>query len=298
MAAFEQFIESAWADHGEQAEAVALRLAASTAIVVNAAQVAPFASLVVHIFGEHLGLWQRGDALLQSLAPATAGDAAAHALLARQRAALQAATGDDAALLALAPGDAAAAWAPVSSMRCGRADFDGAAAALQGALLIESRIATQFAEPGLPDKSPATRALAVAGNNLAAALEELGGARSPQQTTAMVSAAETGLKYWTLAGGWLEAQRAEYRLARSLLQAGRAADAAQAARRCLALCAQHDAPTFERVFGFAALSLALRAGGDASGADAARADAQAQLASVPPDEQHWCTADLREMDKR
>ncbi len=295
MTAFEQFIDSAWADHGDQAQAVATRLAASTAIVVDAAQVAPFARLVVHVFGEHLGQWQGGDQLLQGLASAAAGDAAAQALLARQRAALQAAGGDAAALLALAPGDAAAAWATVSSMRCGRADFDGATAALQSALVVEERTTAQSGQGELAAATPVQRALAVAGNNLAAALDELGGARSAAQTATMVLAAETGLKYWQLAGGWLEAQRAEYRLARSLLQAGRAADAAQAARRCLAVCAQHDAPAFERVFGFAALSMALRSAGDASGADAARADAQAQLSRVPPDEQHWCAADLREI---
>jgi hypothetical protein len=287
MAAFEEFIESAWADHAEQAQAVAARLAASTAIVVDAAQVAPFAGLVVHVFGEHLGQWQRGDELLQGLAATAAGDPAAQALLSRQRAALQAAAGDDAALSALPPSDAAAAWAIVSSIFSGRADFDGSALALRRALSL--------AEGGLPAQSPANRALAVAGNNLAAALEELGSARSAVQTLAMVHAAEVGLKYWQLAGGWLEAERAEYRLARSLLQAGRATDAAQAAQRCLAMCEQHDAPAFERVFGFAALSMALRAASDTSGADAARADAQAQFSSVPADEQHWCAADLREI---
>ncbi len=298
MTTFEDFIESAWADHGDQADAVAQRLAASTAIVGAAAQVAPFAGLVVHVFGEHLGQWRQGAELLQSLAPAAAGDDAALAVIARQRAALHAAGGDDAALTALPLGDAVAAWATVSSLRCGRTDVDGAGAALQRALKLA---ASGLAEIGpadnspRPAKSPAHRALAVAGNNLAAALEELGRKRSPAQTETMVIAAEAGLKFWTLAGGWFEAQRAEYRLARSLLQAGRAGDAAGAARRCLALCEQNDAPAFERVFGYAALSMALRAAGDASGADAARADAEQQLSSVPADEQHWCAADLREI---
>ena len=72
---------------------------------------------------------------------------------------------------------------------------------------------------GLPPESPAIRALAVGGNNLAAALEAKTD-RDPTETRGMIDAAEGGLKYWKQAGTWLEEERAEYRLARSLLQAG------------------------------------------------------------------------------
>jgi hypothetical protein len=74
----------------------------------------------------------------------------------------------------------------------------------------------------------AQRALAAAGNNLAAGLEEKPD-RDAAGTAGMVAAAQAGVECWRRAGTWLEHERAEYRLARSLLAAGQAADAAMAA---------------------------------------------------------------------
>ena len=111
----------------------------------------------------------------------------------------------------------------------------------------------------------------------------------------MVAAAEGGLKYWKQAGTWLEEERAEYRLTRSLLQAGEPKPAAESARRCIAVCAANDAPAFEQFFGHAVLALALRAAGDVEGFRASRAQALRLFALVAPDEQSWCKADLAEL---
>jgi hypothetical protein len=138
------------------------------------------------------------------------------------------------------------------------------------------------------------RALAIGGNNLAAALEEKAD-RDADETAGMVLAAEGGLAWWRRAGTWLEHERAEYRLAMSLLQAGRSADAAAAARRCLTLCTANDADAFERFFGHAALALALRAAGDAAGFETARQDALAAHARVPEGERAWCETDLKRL---
>jgi len=108
-----------------------------------------------------------------------------------------------------------------------------------------------------------------------------------------VEAAEGGLAYWKRAGTWLEEERAEYRLAKSLLQAGRADDAVAAARRCLDVCERNDAPAFERFFAFAALAAAERAAGRPAEAAAAREHCRAQFDALPADERPWCEADLR-----
>ena len=63
----------------------------------------------------------------------------------------------------------------------------------------------------------------------------------------MIVAAEGGLKYWKLAGTWLEEERAEYRLARSLLQAGRPHAAIASATRCIDVCTSNAAPAIETV---------------------------------------------------
>ena len=142
--------------------------------------------------------------------------------------------------------------------------------------------------------SPALTALAVGGNNLAAALEERP-QRSAEEAAAMVGAAASALKYWRLAGSWLEEERAEYRLARSLLQAGRCDEAQAAARRCIEVCLRHAAPPFELFFAHAVLALGLRAGGAAAAAEAAREEALRQYRLVAAAEQAWCAAELKEL---
>jgi hypothetical protein len=113
----------------------------------------------------------------------------------------------------------------------------------------------------------------------------------------MVVAAEGALRYWRLAGTWLEEERAEYRLARSLLQAGNPAAAAEHARRCVDICAANDAPPFERFFGYAVLAIAHARSGDGAAHATARQLALDQYALVAPDEKQWCEADVNELGR-
>jgi hypothetical protein len=173
-------------------------------------------------------------------------------------------------------------------MQAGRNAFDAALATYQQAL--------HLAEAGLPADSPAIRALAIGGNNLAAALEEKTD-RTLAQTAGMVDAARAALAYWKRAGTWLEEERAEYRLANSLLQAGSPAAAAESARRCVAICMQQAAMPFERFFGHAVLAQALRASGDAAGFETERAHARACFEQVAEDERVWCEPDLGKLER-
>src|SRR5205814_895249 len=153
--------------------------------------------------------------------------------LRRHVATLRFASGDAACLAPLSTDDRVAVLALGASTLAGGGAFAGAISAYREALAL--------AGGGLPAGSPALRALAAGGNNLAAALEEKP-SRDADETQGMVDAAEGGLRYWKQAGTWLEEERAEYRLAKSLLQAGRAGDAIAAARRCLDVCERNDAP--------------------------------------------------------
>jgi hypothetical protein len=286
---FEQFIAAAWDEHAERPQQVAERLAASIDRVDDAARVEPFARLVVHVFGEHLGQWQRGIALLEALRSSASGEAgaAANAALARGIAVLRLAGGaGETALEPLDVEDRIRVLATASSAFVAHDEVERAIAAYAGALAL--------AAPGLPAPSPALTALAVGGNNLAAALEERP-QRSAEETAAMVGAAASALKYWRLAGSWLEEERAEYRLARSLLQAGRCAEAQAAARRCIEVCLRNAAPPFELFFAHAVLALGLRAGGAATAAEAAREEALRQYRLVAAAEQAWCAAELKEL---
>ena len=285
---FDGFVQTAWVEHGEHAQGVADRLRDSLAIVATPEQVAPYAALVAHVFGEHLGQWDAGIALLKALRDLPAGHASPLNLgtLARHEAALRCASGDTPPFDALPNDHRVAALASAASMLAGRAEWARAIGALEGAL--------RGAVDGLPVDSPAHRALAVAGNNLAAAFEEKT-ERSAEQTRAMLMAARAGLQYWRIAGTWLEEERAEYRLARSCLQAGGASSAIASAQRCLAICEANQAPALERFFGHAVLALAQRTAGDATAFSATREQARGWFERVAADEKAWCEGELAEL---
>ncbi len=284
---FDEFIRTAWAEHAEQADEVAERLALSLDRVEVPAHVAPFAGIVTHVFGEHLARFDDGVELLESMRrlPACHGHTEALGVVSRSVAALRFASGEEHALDVLAPQDRLTVLANASGAILGRLDYARAIAAYDQAL--------QLALKHRPE-ARAQRSLAVAGNNLASSLEEKAD-RSVAETAGMLRAAEAALTYWSQAGTWLETERAEYRLTRSLLQAGQPGPAIDHARRCISICAANGAPAFERFFGEAVLAIAQRSAGDQPGFVAARERALALFAQVPDEEQQWCAPELKEL---
>jgi tetratricopeptide (TPR) repeat protein len=285
---FDTFIETAWNDHGDRPQEVADRLTGSLPIIETAAQIAPYARLLTHVFGEHLGQWNQGIAALESLRslPAFDHSPAITGALIRSVAVLRYASGDHGVLDALALDDRVSVLATASSALAARHEFKQAIPAYSKAL--------ELGNSGLPAGAPAIRALAIGGNQLATALEEKKD-RDAAETAAMIAAAEGGLKYWRQAGTWLEEERAEYRLARSRLQAGQAESAIQSATRCIEACKANDAPAFEQFFGYAVLALAQRAAGNGAAFEASRGQARRLFDLVPADEQQWCKSDLAEL---
>lgn len=286
---FDAFLKTAWNDHAERTDEVADRLSASLPLLTAPENIAPFARLATHVFGEHLGQWQRGIALLDALRglPVYAGNAAAASAVATSIAALRFVGGDASALRALPHEDRVAALATASAAFAGRADFRQAIAAYETAL--------REARDGLPAGSPAHRALAIGGNNLACELEQKMD-RDDDETRGMVVGAEGALEYWKLAGTWLEEERAEYRLTRSLLKARQPAPAIASAERCIAVCRANGAPPFEQFFAYAVLAFAQRAAGECEAAAAAQSLAWQMYAQVPEDERQWCADDLAELE--
>lgn len=279
------FLKDAWRDHGDDPQGVADRLQTSTHLITTAQDFGPYARLVMHVFGEHLLQFPQGMALLTAMRnlPAFDGSSEAAGPLVRSMATLQFAAGDAQTLAELSEEDRVSALAGASGIFLGRNDVDLAAQTLEQALAAAQR---EWA-----DQSPAYRALAVAGNNLAIALEEKKD-RTSKETQAMLMAAQTGLTYWKLAGTWLEEERAEYRLTRCLLQAGDVKGAAASAQRCLVVCQGNDAPAFELFFAHAVLALACRAAGDTSGFAVSRDAALRCLDQVSEQERTWCKGEL------
>lgn len=282
------FIDTAWAEHGDNPETVAERLPQALPMVDTVLEVRQVAALVVHVFGEHLALWPEGIALLNELGkrPAAASAEAQRALQ-RSHAVLALGEKPDTDLKHLVLEDQVAAWATASSLHLTRGARDVAIRCF--------RLAVQNSSGGFDTSSPAPRALAIAGNNLACVLEELAD-RDAEGTDHMLLAARTALAWWAVAGGWMETEQAEYRMARSLLQAGQAAAALEHARSCQRICRENQAAPFEQFFASAVCAMAERAIGNTTGFLVARTEARDWLEKVDADERRWCDNDLKELE--
>lgn len=281
---FDAWLAKAWDEHADDAAGVAARIDAEGLALAQAdPAVAALARLAHHVCGQHLGRWADGRALLARIGRAPAAGAATALALPVLDAALALAggLGDERAALGASERIRVTALAASS---LAEHDTPRAAALLRDAL-------AQAEASALADSDPACRALAVTGNNLAATLEDKP-TRSDAERELMILAARTGRTWWARAGGWLEIERAEYRLAHSWLEAGDPAQARRHALACLAVVDENDAPALERFFGNEALALAEAAAGD--GAAAARAVAQARSAfdALIESDQSWCRASL------
>jgi len=267
------FVNQGWADHAADAEGVFARCPAALDLVTDKADLAPLAGLVAHVAGEHLGRHDEGLALLDRLlarCPDDADTPEAKAVI-RQQAALHLAAGrrlesDHLEARARAP-EQTVASNQVRVVAFAAAMLAGQGHAERAATLLDEALALAAYHPDRAD--PAARALAVTGNNVAQALEEKAG-RSPAEDALMVRAAETGLRFWSVAGTWLETERAHYRLAMSLRKAGRLDAALEPARACLHLVEANAGDAFERFYGHEVLAVVHHARGEAGPARAHR----------------------------
>jgi len=287
---FDSFLSQAWDEHAADAAGVAERLDTLVpGLVGEEAQLVPLAHLVHHVYGEHLGRWADGRALLQRLAAhgVCSAEGAARAALRRFQASLALCEGSADERPSMSASDRIRVTALAAASL---AERDTARAA---ALFTEALAAAEQA--GLDAADPTNRALAVMGNNLASTLEEKP-TRTPSERDLMIAAAQAGRRYWALAGTWLETERAEYRLAMTWLQAGDAAQARHHAQQCLAIVRDNAAPALERFFGFEALALAERAAGNPEGHAAALAQAREAFAALDEGDRGWCQPTLDKLN--
>jgi hypothetical protein len=285
---FDAFLQQAWADHADRAAEVAERLEEGYALIGSEQQIAALARILAHVDGEHLARWDEGAARLERLRSHPCwSDEGAGATVVRRLVAAMRIGGGHAPASGLAAADLAHANAVAASAFAAQERMPDA--------IARFRAARAAAANGLPDGDPAVRALAVTANNLASALEEAA-SRSGDETAAMLDAARASREFWARAGGWLEAERALYVLARCHLAAGDAAAALGHAERCLAICEENGADDFERCFAHGAVALAQRALGDAARFAQAKAAALAHHAALPPEQRRWCEALLRELE--
>jgi tetratricopeptide (TPR) repeat protein len=296
-----EFVQKGWADHAEDEEGVFARLPEGLGLVTEAAHIPPLAALTVHVGGEHLGRWDDALGLLdrmgdnELLEAGSAEDKALRRSMAilhlgagRQEAfeecLAQGATGGDVP----AASDRIRVLAVASSALAAQKRTDEAIARFEEALSL--------AEYGPVKGDPAAQALAITGNNLACELEEVG-ERSDAETRLMKTAAETGRRFWEIAGTWTNVERAEYRLAMTHLAAGDAAQALIHAGLCLAVCEENAADAGERFFAHEALAKAQHASGDADAATASRSSAATCLDEIEDEGfRGYCAGELSKLD--
>lgn len=280
---FDEFVSQGWQDHAEDAAGVFARLPEGVGMVAEVAHLPGLAGLVVHVAGEHLGRWDDGIALLDRLEALPVFDAATpqgKAVL-RGKAVLHRCAGDSEAESRCAARAASGEW-PAASDRI-RILAVAASAFLGRKQVARARAdfdeCVRLASYGPVRSDPAARALAVTGNNLACELENLP-SRTDEETALMLRAAVVARDFWRIAGGWMEEERAEYRLAMSHVKAGDAKGALAHAQECLRIVEANGGDPGEAFFAREAIARARLAGHDAAGAAAERAAMESLLPQI------------------
>jgi tetratricopeptide (TPR) repeat protein len=281
---FVTYHSKAWQDHAAEASRVASDFPTGLGLAKTADDLTKMAGLVTHVAGEHLAKWQMGIDTLKGIRKHTAysQDSELEKAIVRSIAALEVGSGQEVDHDTFSQSDLIRVLAVASSALSER-DTQRATSLLNQAL--------DLAQRGLEQADPANRALAVTGNNLAAALEEKPN-RTAQETELMIFAAHAGRKFWQIAGTWVEVMRAEYRLSMSYLKANRLQDAFLHVQTSIEFGQENGALPIDLFFGFEALALVERAKGNVIGHQAAVEKAEEYFGKMIPENQTWCKAYL------
>lgn len=287
---FDEFLTQAWNDHAIQPELVAQRMSDGTSLIEKNDQIPPMAHLITHVLGEHLGFWDKGIHLLETLKAIPVFDSMSESkhAIARSIAILQLASGKKVSLEALSLSDQVRVLAV-------------AAAAVNEQKSPEKaqeffREALNKVQLGIDKDDLANRTLAVTGNNLACSLEEKP-TRTQIETDLMVLAAQTGRKYWEIAGSWLEVERAEYRLSQTYFKANDFAKALEHAQTCLEVAQENNAPPLELFFGYEALALVEKARDNSIGFSKALEQMRENFEKLSSEDKSWCESSLIKLTK-
>lgn len=287
---FNEFLDLAWNDHATQSAQVAARITEGIELISQGDQIPQMVHLVTHVVGEHLGQWDEGIKTLQmlKLLPSFESGSESDKAIIRSIASLELASGKRSSVADLPKSDQIRVLAVAASALCEQKSVTNAHTYFQQAI--------EIAQSALPKEDPANRALAVAGNNLACALEEKA-SRNSAETDLMILAAQAGRNFWEVAGTWLQVERAEYRLSQTYLKAGDLVRSLEHAQTCLEIAQENNAPSLEFFFGYEALALAERARGNAIGYSKAAQQVKSYFDKLSDDDKSWCEASLKKLSQ-
>lgn len=281
-------VEQCWAEHGDKPQAVADRFPAVFASILNTKDALKFVELVTHIEGGHLGHWDRAAEWLDKVrthASLEKSEAFERELRIAAAALDIAGSGRDPEEGAFDKIDGARVYADAAMHLAERGTRDDA--------VRRFSTAAQLASSESLDAQTAL-SLAMASNNLAWNLLEAASSEAKWFEPA-VECAQYSLQFWTLAGSWVEVERAHYLVSKTMLAAGKYGMAREHAEACLKLCEQNNASPYELLFAFDVLARAAKACGDSQGFINYRAGAIQSYAKVPEQEKQWCEQAIVEL---
>ena len=296
LSMFDDFLKTAWQRHADHPQDVYDGLTDGISTVKEPGQAGKMAALVVHVAGEHMGRWSDGQGLLSHMLTSDVDDPAGNKSIYRCKAILFHCSDEhekrDEALIQGASdnpegSDKVRILSTAASALLGQDRIEDAMSAFNEAL------ANADYSPSAED--PASRALAIAGNNMAAALEERPNLEGPAREL-LKTAAHTARKFWEVAGNWLNVERAEYRLAMTHLALTDAALAREHAQNCLDICTENSADALEHFFAHEALAKAYHTGGNTNSAKVSRDFAAEQVPLAPENLRSWLAGELTKLD--
>lgn len=234
---FEQYLDNAWTIHPTEPLRVYENFSAGLSLVESNEQLLQLSLLITHVCGEHLGLWQEGMSCLAKIKKHRFFESESETGKAVNRSDAVLSLGENVNynLNNFSISDQARIYAVAANSLAHRKLTQAEDFFYRAITLVQSI-------ENLND--PATRAVAISGNNLACILEESSSLTSAQ-TEFMIFSAQQARKYWALAGSWLEVSRAEYRLAKSYIKACKIDEAVLHADICLKMCQQNNADEVE-----------------------------------------------------
>jgi hypothetical protein len=275
MSDFNTYLNKSWKDHATNAQAVALTFNQGFELISEAPHVLAFSRLITHVMGEHLGQWQEGIVLLEKLkSHKLCEDLSA---VNRSIASLKLSAGVEKPS-SFSNSDQAQIYAVSASAMLSQKDLNLAKDYFLTALKMANN---------LDPKDAANRALAVAGNSLSSGLEEQTNLTS-EETELMLLAAQAGRKFWELAGGWLEVERAEYRLAAAYRKAKDLKQSLKHAQLCLEICEKNSASHLDMFFAYEANALTEKELGNSLDFEKARVKMAHFYSLLSEDEKSWC----------
>jgi hypothetical protein len=284
---FEAYLDQAWADHGSQPEKVADGLKKARLLVETDDHLSQLVRLATHVYGDHLGQWADGLQLLKELQknPTPLPTKETEVAILRSIEVMHIGSGQMPSLSSFNISDQVKILAASGSV-LSEHDAKRAKTFLNQALDI--------ARMHLDKKDSANRALAVAGNNLASTLEQKMN-RNSEETDLMILAAQTGRKYWEIAGTWNQVAYAEYRLTMTFVQANELAKALRHAQLFSEICQENQAEDRDLFYCYEALAIVERARKNDIGFKKAVAQATIYFERLDAEHRAWCLPEMNRL---